>query len=77
VVSSRNLARRAALAEDLDRAEREGCDVYLTELKAAAIDTVAVYARAAGARVVFVRNRVVADGADLDGALAGLAGAGA
>ena len=40
-----NLARRAALAADLDRAAEEGCDVYLTELKAAAIDTVAVRAR--------------------------------
>jgi predicted GTPase len=72
LVSSRNLARRAELAEDLARAERERCDVYLTELKAAAIDTVAVHARRAGARVVFVRNRVVADGADLDALLAGL-----
>jgi len=62
VVSSANLARRGALAEDLDRAAVNGCDVYLTELKAAAIDTVARRARAEGARVVFVRNRPV--GAD-------------
>jgi hypothetical protein len=48
--------------------------VYLTELKAAAIDTVAVHARRTGARVVFVRNRVVADdGAELDERLAALA----
>jgi hypothetical protein len=74
VVCSRNLARRSALADDLARAEREGCDVYLTELKAAAIDTVAVHARRAGARVAFVRNRVVADdGARLDERLASLA----
>ena len=73
VVMSSNLARRAALADDLDRAEREGCDVYLTELKAAAIDTVAAHARGTGARVVFVRNRVVSDDADLDDLLAGLA----
>jgi hypothetical protein len=33
--------------------------VYLTELKAAAIDTVAVRARAEGVRVIFVRNRPV------------------
>ncbi|MEA2386428.1 MAG: cyclic 2,3-diphosphoglycerate synthase [Thermoleophilaceae bacterium] len=72
VVSSRNLARREALAADLERAAEERCDVYLTELKAAAIDTVAAHARRAGGRVVFVRNRVVADGADLDGLLAGL-----
>jgi cyclic 2,3-diphosphoglycerate synthase len=57
VVSSVNLARRGALAEDLDRAAAAGCEVYLTELKAAAIDTVARRARAEGASVVFVRNR--------------------
>jgi len=57
VVSSTNLARRSALAEDLARAEAERCDVYLTELKAAAIDTVARRAAERGARVVFVRNR--------------------
>jgi predicted GTPase len=72
VVSSSSLARRGELAADLERAAEERCDVYLTELKAAAIDTVAVHARRAGARVVFVRNRVVADGADLDELLAGL-----
>jgi cyclic 2,3-diphosphoglycerate synthase len=57
VVFSTNLARRRALASDLDRAAAERCDVYLTELKAAAIDTVATRARAEGARLVFVRNR--------------------
>jgi len=56
---STNLARRAALADDLDRAAAEGADLYLTELKAAAIDTVAMRARAEGARVVFIRNRPV------------------
>jgi cyclic 2,3-diphosphoglycerate synthetase len=71
-VTSRNLARRGDLAADLARAEEEGCDVYLTELKAAAIDTVAVHARRVGARVVFVRNRVTADDADLDELLARL-----
>ena len=70
---SRNLARRGDLAADLERAEVEGCDVYLTELKAAAIDTVAAHARRTGARVVFVRNRVTPDaGADLDDAFARL-----
>ncbi len=59
VVVSTNLARRTALAEDLDRAAAAGCDVYLTELKAAAIDTVARRALAEGAHVVFVRNRPV------------------
>ena len=50
-------ARRSAA--ELDRAAAERCDVYLTELKAAAIDTVALRARAEGARVVFIRNRPV------------------
>ncbi len=57
VVTSTNLARRTALGADLERAAAERCDVYLVELKAAAIDTVAVRARAEGADVVFVRNR--------------------
>jgi cyclic 2,3-diphosphoglycerate synthetase len=59
VLLSTNLARRSALAEDLDRAARERCDIYLTELKAAAIDTVAMRARDEGGRVVFIRNRPV------------------
>ena len=62
VLVSTDLARRSALAAALDRAAAELCDVYLTELKAAAIDTVAMRARAEGARVVFIRNRPV--GAD-------------
>jgi cyclic 2,3-diphosphoglycerate synthetase len=69
VVVSTNLARRSALAADLERAA--DCDVYLTELKAAAIDTVARHALARGARVVFVRNRPVG----VDDALMELAGA--
>jgi cyclic 2,3-diphosphoglycerate synthetase len=56
-VASTNLARRAALAADLAHARAERCDVYLVELKAAAIDTVAPAARAEGARIVFLRNR--------------------
>jgi cyclic 2,3-diphosphoglycerate synthase len=59
VVASVNLGRREALAGDLERAAAERCDVYLTELKAAAIDTVARRALERGARVVFVRNRPV------------------
>ncbi|HYN90897.1 MAG TPA: hypothetical protein VER75_03170 [Thermoleophilaceae bacterium] len=59
VLVSTNLARRSVLGAELDRATAERCDVYLTELKAAAIDTVAMRARAEGARVVFIRNRPV------------------
>jgi cyclic 2,3-diphosphoglycerate synthetase len=59
LVSSTNLARRSALSADLERAAAERCDVYLTELKAAAVDTVARAAAEREARVVFVRNRPV------------------
>jgi predicted GTPase len=72
VVHSTNLSKRGALAPDLDRAAAERCDLYLTELKAAAIDTVAVRARAEGAAVGFVRNRPVALDGDLDAALLAL-----
>lgn len=69
VVASSNLARRTALAGDLDRAAAERCDVYLTELKAAAIDTVAERAQREGAAVVFLRNRPEGLDGDLDEAL--------
>jgi len=69
IVASVNLSRRGALLSDLARARAERCDVYLTELKAAAIDTVAIHARAAGARVVFLRNRPVGLDSDLDSEL--------
>jgi cyclic 2,3-diphosphoglycerate synthetase len=58
---SRNLARRDLLAEELPRVD---ADTYLVELKAAAIDAVAEYALARGARVVLADNEVVADGLD-------------
>jgi cyclic 2,3-diphosphoglycerate synthase len=75
VVRSRALARRGELAGDLERAVAEGCEVYLTELKAAAIDTVAVRARAEAARVAFLRHRPVGLDCDLDRLLIELAGA--
>ena len=71
VMCSPNLARRGALERDVELAARAGCDVFLTELKAASIDVVAEAASRSGARVVFLRNRPVADdpAAPLDGAL--------
>ena len=69
VVASTALARRAELEHDLDRAVAERCDVYLVEIKAAAIDTVAVRAEREGARVIFLRNHPVALDGDLDSEL--------
>ncbi len=58
---SRNLARRDALREELERVEAE---VYLVELKAAAVDVVAEAALARGAELVLAANDVVS--AELD-----------
>jgi cyclic 2,3-diphosphoglycerate synthetase len=58
---SRNLARRDALREEL---ERVNADVYLVELKAAAVDVVAEAALARGAQVVLAANDVVSDELD-------------
>jgi cyclic 2,3-diphosphoglycerate synthetase len=69
---SRNLADRARLSEDLERTD---ADVYLLEIKAAAIDLVAVAAKARGVEVVFAENEVVAP--ELDDAILGLVPAGA
>src|SRR3954451_4445365 len=64
VAVSRNLANRPALREDLAAID---ADIYLVELKAAAIDVVAEAALARGARVVLADNAVVAP--ELDDAL--------
>lgn len=72
VVHSTNLSARGALAADLDRAAAESCDLWLTELKAAAIDSVVARARAEGAPVGLVRNRPRALDGDLDEALRSL-----
>jgi cyclic 2,3-diphosphoglycerate synthetase len=61
VYISRNLARREALQQELERVEAE---VYLVELKAAAIDVVAETALARGAEVVLAANDVVSDELD-------------
>ena len=69
---SRNLANRAALREDLERVD---ADVYLVEIKAAAIDLVAVAAEARGVQVVFAENEVICP--ELDEAILRLVPAGA
>jgi cyclic 2,3-diphosphoglycerate synthetase len=56
VLVSRNLSDRAKLRQDLARADAE---VFVVEIKAAAIDVVAEAARERGAEVVFAENEVV------------------
>jgi cyclic 2,3-diphosphoglycerate synthase len=71
---STSLARRPQLERDLEQAATEGCDVYLTEIKAAAIEVVAERAEEHGAELVFLRNKPVslAGEPDLDAELARL-----
>jgi cyclic 2,3-diphosphoglycerate synthetase len=72
VLVSGNLARRDALREDLARARE--ADVYLVEIKAAAIDVVAEAALERGIEVVFADNELVPVGVlDLDSELVRLA----
>jgi cyclic 2,3-diphosphoglycerate synthase len=73
---SRNLADRARLSDDLARVD---ADVYLVEIKAAAIDVVAEAAQARGVELVFAENEVVALGGEpsLDDAILQLVPAGA
>jgi cyclic 2,3-diphosphoglycerate synthetase len=61
VSSSRSLADRAALRSDLEHVDAE---VFLVELKAAAIDVVAEAAAARGAEVVLATYDVEAPGLD-------------
>ena len=65
---SRNLARREELREELEQVD---ADVYLVELKAAAVDVVAEAALERGAEVVLAANDVVSD--ELDERVADLA----
>ncbi len=58
VHASTNLARRGALMAELGRVDAE---VYLVEIKAAAIDVVAEAAHERGAEVVFAANEVVGE----------------
>jgi cyclic 2,3-diphosphoglycerate synthetase len=65
VLASSDLARRPALEEAVRKASHDA-DVFLTEIKAAAIDVVAEAAEAAGKRLVFCDNEPVpVDGSDL------------
>ena len=75
VLVSGNLARRDALRDELERADAE---VFLVEIKAAAIDVVAEAALEHGAEVVFADNELVPVGVhDLDVELVRLADAAA
>jgi cyclic 2,3-diphosphoglycerate synthetase len=56
VLVSRNLANREALRAELETVDAE---VYVIELKAAAIDVVAETALARGAQVVLAMNAVI------------------
>ena len=69
VLVSGDLARRPALAEAVRRARAEA-DVFLTEIKAAAIDVVAEAAAASGKQLVFCDNELLAlPGTDLAAAI--------
>jgi cyclic 2,3-diphosphoglycerate synthase len=57
VLASPNLARREALAADVERAV--DAEVFLVEIKAAAVDVVAEAAAARGVEVVFADNEVL------------------
>jgi cyclic 2,3-diphosphoglycerate synthetase len=72
---SGNLSRRDALREDLETEEARSAEVYLVEIKAAAIEVVAETASERGIDVVFARNAVLpAEGEpDVDAALVELA----
>jgi cyclic 2,3-diphosphoglycerate synthetase len=59
VLVSGNLARRADLRADLDSAQARSADLYLVEIKAAAIEVVAKTAAQRGVDVVFADNTVV------------------
>jgi cyclic 2,3-diphosphoglycerate synthase len=66
---SGNLARRQVLREEIERIE---ADVFLVEIKAAAIDVVAEAAVARGAELVFADNELVSTDRDLDSELRAL-----
>jgi cyclic 2,3-diphosphoglycerate synthetase len=73
VLFSGNLSRRDQLQADLERAD--DADVFLVEIKAAAIEVVAEAAAQRGTDVVFADNEVVATDTDFDERLRSLADA--
>ena len=77
VLVSGNLADRGALLADLDLPVIADADVFLTEIKAAAIDVVAEAAETRGVPVVFADNEVLPlpGQPDLDDAVVALADA--
>ncbi len=77
VLVSGNLADRKALLADLDSPALAEADIFLTEIKAAAIDVVAEAAETRGVEVVFADNEVVSlpGEPDLDDAVLVLADA--
>ena len=79
VLVSGNLSKRQELREELESEEARSADVYLVEIKAAAIDVVAEAASERGIEVVFAENAVLPlEGEpDLDEALRRLADAAA
>jgi len=72
VLVSTDLADRGRLAAAVARASREA-DVFLTEIKAAAVDVVAEAAAAAGRELVFCDNEPLALDGDLGAAVDRLA----
>ena len=73
VLVSGNLSRRDALRDDLASEEALAAEVFLVELKAAAIDVVAEAAEERGVQIVFADNAVTALDGDLDARLRALA----
>lgn len=77
VLVSGSLANRDALRAEVDSAEARRAEVFLVEIKAAAVDVVAETARERGIPVVFADNEVLplAGERDLDGLVLSLADA--
>ena len=75
VLAAADLADRPSLAEDVRKATREA-DVFLTELKAAAVDVVAEAADAGGKELVLCDNEPVCVDGDLGALVDRLADAG-